>query len=182
MEFVNSLENRENVKDMLNDLYGLFIKRYTDPKIAWNRFVEFLAIENCGRLFLDINIDWLRDIPFRDQVFSIYKPDLLKSEYYDNLGDFYLKKEEKNEEYKLDFIPERVLDKKVGTGRRLMTIHKIAPNTILFGIEEDLNLYRIALINFAIYNINCFLFHDSSLKVPNQWNKEEELYKNGSKN
>ncbi len=209
MEQINSLkpENKPEVRIMLEKLYDLFRKKFKDSHKAWDYFIEFLAVDNSGEMIFQIEhkFEWLiNDKRFRDSVSSIYDSLLLKSDYYDHLGDIYfgkkisnIKKEstnllpageiqsliKKGSSEKESFI--KLLDPNTGTGRNLMTAHKIDPEALLFGVEDDLQVLRIALTNFAIFGIKCFLLHANSQiheiklnnknginnwKYANQWN------------
>jgi type I restriction-modification system DNA methylase subunit len=55
--------------------------------------------------------------------------------------------------------PVKILDKTVGTGRVLMSAYKRAPNSMLFGVDNDLRALRIAFTNLAIHDISGYLLH-----------------------
>jgi len=177
----------QKVRDMLEQIYDIFTDKFKDRVVAWDYFIEFLAVDNCGSLLfqLDHKLEWfVKDIEFSSAVLRIYNPDLLRADYYDHLGEMYLEKvvsQGKNKNT-LGLISIRdaadkvksvlshtdkqikIMDPSAGTGRLLMAAFKQAPNALLFGIESDLRLYRIAFTNFVILNIPVYLLHaDSSI-------------------
>ncbi len=205
MEQVNLFDSNNNseVREMLNKLYEIFLKKFKDMQKAWNHFLEFIAIDNSAGLIYEIglNIEWLiNDKRFRDSVFSVYDSNLLRSVYYDHLGDIYFELINKKtpKQILLNNIQTRIktlsnekknsigiLDLNMGTGRKLMAIHGIDPKSILFGVTNDLNLFRIALTNSFLFEIKCYLLyadnkiHELGLdskrgidnwKQANQWN------------
>lgn len=124
---------------------------------AWDKLIEFLAADNSVRLAtkLNHNFEWLtNDSKLVSDLMNIYNPDLLKSDYYDYLGELYENKIASNSkaqkckhvlssdsevkriaETQIDKTDENktILDPAVGTGRLLMAAHKVAPNAKLFG-------------------------------------------------
>jgi len=163
------------VRVMLNKMYDLFKNKFQNSIYAWDRFIEFLAIDNNAIYArqLDHNFEWLlKDIQFSVDLMNIYNPKLLRSDYYDHLGDMYVEiflskrgkrgldqRSNKIEEYREQLENQavsrqlKILDPAARTGRLLMSVYKTYPNSILFGVEPDIRLYRIALTNFAIFNI-----------------------------
>ena len=172
---------------MLEDMYDLISKKHNDPIKAWDSFIEFLAVDNCPPIFnqLDHKFEWLfEDKELADEIIKTYDVDLLKSDYYDHLGEMYLEKiVSKNEASRkgqfltpmnvadamADMTIEKtensikILDPAVGTGRLLMAAHKKAPNGLLFGVDIDLRALRVAFTNFAIHNISGYLLNADSL-------------------
>lgn len=190
-------ENNPNVRIMLEKLYDTFAKKFNDSIKAWDHFIEFLAIDNSGDMIFQIKhkFEWLfNDKKFRDSIYLIYDSKLLKSDYYDHLGDMYFEKNigNFNEESlkriplkRIKFLIEKkskkntqikVLDKKAGTGRYLMDVYKIAPKALLFGMENNLQVLRIALTNFAIHGIKGFLLHADSQSHDIELNTKNGIY------
>ncbi len=63
-----------------------------------------------------------------------------------------------------DKLPITMLDPCVGSGRMILSAHKIlGDEAIYFGVDLDLHSYRIALINMALYKIPAFLLRADSL-------------------
>ena len=173
---------------MLENMYDLFIDKYQDPLKSWDSMIEFLAVDNCASLVWKLNnkITWFyENSNFVERVMNIYDYNLLKSDYYDHLGDMYLEKilsrtgtgrrgsflMPANEAESLARMtvqeadkPIKVLDPTVGTGRLLMAVHKRAPNSLAFGVDIDLRALRIAYTNFAIHNIEGYLLHADNRK------------------
>ena len=176
-----------HVRTMLENMYALFSNAFHDPVKAWDYFIEFLAVDNCASLLyqLDHKFEWLmHDSKLMEAVKTTYDLKLLKSDYYDHLGEMYLEKFVSNAVAKrkgmiltpmtlADSLAKmtireqdiliNVLDPAVGTGRLLMAVHKRAPDANLFGVDIDLRSLRIAFTNFAIHNISGYLLHANSL-------------------
>lgn len=164
-------------------MYKLFTMKFKDNVKAWDYFIDFLAVDNQGRLIhqLSHKFEWLfEDNKLVNSLMSIYNPALLRSDYYDHLGEMYFEKILKprqsqdrnlslmtmNDAYtmaKMSFgetdAPLKILDPVVGSGRYLMAVHKIAPNALLFGVDNDIRALRVALTNFAIHGIQGYLLH-----------------------
>ena len=173
----------QDVRKMLEYMYGLFTVKFKDDVKAWDNFIDFLAADNQGALIHQLNhkFEWLfEDCKFANSLNNIYKPKLLETDYYDHLGDMYYEKilnhkqsQEKdlslvtmNDAYtimKLSFgktsAPVNILDPTAGTGRYLMAAYKINPDAMLLGIDTDLRALRIAFTNFAIHGIPGYLLH-----------------------
>ena len=152
----------QDVRKMLEGMYDLLTQKFHDPVKAWDSLIEFLAVDNCGSLIhqLDHKFEWLfDDMDFAKRLTKAYDFELLKSDYYDYLGEMYLERiVGKKEAGKggLYLTPMNVadsmaamtiketdkslniLDPAVGTGRLLMGAHKRAPNALLFGVDIDL--------------------------------------------
>lgn len=176
------------VRTMLENMYSLFVEKYSDPVKSWDSMIEFIAIDNCASLIWQLNnkFKWLyENSKLVERIMKIYDYKLLKSDYYDHLGDMYLDKiiSKKEAEGKGLFLtpvneaaslaqmtipktdkPIKVLDPAVGTGRLLMEAYKTAPNSIVFGADIDLRALRIAYTNFAIHNIKGYLLHADNRK------------------
>jgi len=189
--------SNSKVRDMLNNLYELFLNKFKDKEKAWDYFLLFIAVDNNGNLILDsgINLHWLlRDKKFFNSVLSIYDSKLLKSEVYDHLGELYfdifgennpqnsiISDEQIIEKYKASKL---ILDISNKVSKNVISIQKNNPSAIIFGVTTDLNILRIALTNSFIFGIKCFLLnadsklHELSLttqnglfnwKFANQW-------------
>ena len=172
-----------NVRSMLEDIYGAFKKKFQNPGKSWDYFIDFLAGDNYAPLILQFNhkFEWLfQEKDITKAILEHYDPLLLESDYHDHLGDMYMEHfpgksnghiansafMTKNiEELLKDSIKEKqaqprsILDAHAGTGRFLMYIHQSLPNCRLFGIESNLRIMRIALINMAIHEIPVCLLH-----------------------
>ena len=171
---------------MLDKMYDVLNEKFHDPVKSWDKLLEFLVADNCGSQIYKLNnrFEWLiQDSKLVDSVNNLYDSELLKSDYYDHLGEMYLEKIVTKYETRRQGIiltpinlaeslaesvvkrtemPMTILDPNVGTGRILMAAHKIAPNAILFGVNKDLDLLRIALANLSIHNIPGYLLHADS--------------------
>ncbi len=177
-----------NVREMLESMFDLFTEKFADMVEAWDHFVEFLAVDNHGSLIcqLDHKFEWLfEDRKLCEALMKIYDPELMRSDYYDHLGDMYWEevlgkgnaargrsfliswREAQSTAAKHTAETDetlRILDPVAGTGRLLMATHKRAPNTLLFGVDVDLRALRIALTNFAIHGITGYLLHANTLQ------------------
>ncbi len=178
------------VRAMLENMYDVFNQKIQDKRKAWDYLIEFLAVDNRGSVIFEIGhkFEWLfDDRSLVSKVLQVYDGDMLKSDYYDHLGDMYLhhivpKSEELDKARYIRHQPPadelaelispisneiiRFFDPVAGTGRLLMAAHKKVPLARCFGIEKDLDMYRIAVTNFAIYDVPGFILngHSSSQK------------------
>ena len=183
--------NTENinpeVRTMLETLYEILKGRFPDSMTAWDHLMEFLILDHRPLCFIDLNnsIEWLfKDSTLTDELMKVYNSELLRTDYHDHLGEMYKKLISSQQVRELgQYLPSMrdaqnvaekiigqtdekrtVLDPETKTGRRLMAAHKLAPNAILFGVDNDLRLLRIALINCAIHDIPSFLLHADTNK------------------
>jgi len=171
------------VRAMLENMYNLFHQKIQDKRKAWDYLIEMLAVDNRGSVIFEIGhkFEWLfNDKGLVKQILDIYDGDKLKSDYYDHLGDMYLhhivpKSEELNKARYIMHLPPanelmdmidpiateitKFFDPVVGTGRLLMEAHKKVPLARCFGVEKDLDLYRIAVTNFAIHNVPGYMLN-----------------------
>ena len=175
---------------MLENMYDVFNQKIQDKRNAWDYLVEFLAVDNRGSVIFEIGhkFEWLfDDKSLVSKVLQIYDGNSLKSDYYDHLGDMYLhhivpKSEELDRARYIRHHPAITLadmiepvaaeitkffDPVAGTGRLLMEAHKKVPSARCFGVEKDLDLYRIAVTNFAIFNIPGYLLNADPLSNQN---------------
>lgn len=166
--------NKE-VSSMVEKIYDLFLKKFKDELTSWDHFIEFIAIDNQGSLFFEIphKFEWLfEDQYFCKSVLDIYDSKLLKSDYYDHLGELYFKRvikqseklipPEKAESTILNYIDKtdkqiKILIPNAQTGRIIMAIKDIANKAMIYAIEPDIRLYRIALTNMIIHNIKGYI-------------------------
>lgn len=177
------MENK--ARTMLENTYALFKEKVQDKRKAWDYLLEFVAVENRGSVIFEIGhkFEWLfNDNGLCKKVLELYDDEILKQDYHDHLGDMYLYHiVPKSEELKkaryikhdpaLDVLAEiptqiseeilKFYDPFAGTGRLLMAAHKKAPLAKCFGLEKDIDLYRIAVTNFAIFNIPGYLLHEN---------------------
>lgn len=162
--------NKE-VYSMLERMHELFKNKFQDRLTAWDHFIEFIAVDNQGSLFFEIPLkfEWLfEDQEFCKAVLDIYDSKLLRSDYYDYLGELYYNKildqpdkllsNQKAESIILNYIDKtnkqiKILIPKCQTGRLVMQTKDIAEKAIIYAIETDIRLYRIALTNMIIHNI-----------------------------
>jgi len=204
------------VKEMLENCYTLFCDKFKDNKKAWDSFLEFIAADQKPMLIWKLNhkFEWLfKDTSLVKALDDMYRPEILKSDYYDHLGSLYFEKVIKIDEtdkktpYLIsDKIVEtmgnnslekkyklvNILDPAVGTGRSLMTVYKRCSNGSLFGVDNDINLIRIALANFIIHDIPGHLLyadrnrHEIDIskengkynwQFANQWNSQQDKLK-----
>lgn len=173
---------------MLENVYDVFSGEFMDSYKSWDRFIDFLTVDQCAPLIVKLNhkFEWLFDNKnLLDKVMKVYRPSLLKSEFYDHLGEMYLEKivSKHDAKRKGQFltpmnlaelmakmtIPEtndkfNILDPSVGTGRLLMAAYKRAPKATMFGVDIDIRALRIAFANMAIHKIRGYFLHANSLK------------------
>lgn len=173
---------------MLENTYGVLERKLHDRTKAWDRLIEFIAVDNYAPLFFQLNhkFEWFfEDSQLAKELIDVYDIDLLRSDYYDHLGEMYIEKLLNKSEVQLKGIyltpmevgklmanvtiedtdkKINILDPAVGTGRLLMAAHKQAPKARLFGVDTDLRVLRIAYTNLAIHNIQGYLLHADSLR------------------
>jgi hypothetical protein len=182
------------VRAMLDKIFELFKSKFADVTNAWDHFIEFLAVDHNALFFsqVDHRFEWLcQDLEFSEKLIKAYDAKSLRSDYHDHLGDMYENifqkdwgKREINQQLKTEDYTEqlgkksgtegiKILDKAARSGRLLMDVHKRFPGAVLFGVEPDKRLYRIALTNFAIHDIPGYLLnadpdiHELDLKNKN---------------
>lgn len=178
IKFNELLKMQSKVRKMLDNMYALFITKFKDRFKAWDYFLEFIAADHYGSLIYQFNhkLEWLfEDQKLTKSLLNIYDSKLLKSDYYDHLGELYFDKVivDKNQSLmshdtadKLAMLnignndaPLKILDPCVGTGRYLMATARLAPNALVFGVDSNLRLLRIAYTNFLIHNIKGYVLH-----------------------
>lgn len=165
----------KDVSSMLERMYDLFLKKFQNRLIAWDHFIEFIAVDNQGSLFFEIKhkFEWLfEDQDFCKAILDIYDSKLLRSDNYDHLGELYfsriIKQNDKlisskqSEKIILSYLEKtdkqvRILIPKCQTGRLIMQANEIANKAIIYTIEPDIRLYRIALTNMIIHNIKGYI-------------------------
>jgi len=164
----------QDVRAMLETTYSIIEEKAERPLEAWDRFIDFLAVNEDFCLFMRLNhkFEWLfGDRELTKKLTQAYDPVLLRSDYHDHLGDMYRDKIQRT-----GLVDRRaralvstnvadatvcanisetqhninILDENAGTGRILMAAHKRAPNAGLYGLEMDVRKLRIAYTNFAI--------------------------------
>lgn len=169
-------------------MHDIISVKVNDPLKSWDRFIEFLAADNSASIYHQLrnDLEWfIGNEPLATNLMKIYNPKLLKSDYYDHLGEIYTEKVISNNYAKkmgIFLTPKhvadtmammtigetdktvKVLDPAVGSGRLLMAAYKVAPNSHLFGVDIDIRLLRIAMTNFAIHDISGYFLNADSLK------------------
>ena len=177
------------VRAMLEKTYGLFLRKFGDPAIAWDRFLEFVAVDNSVSLLPQIGhkFEWLfGDKEFSGKVMRTYDYQLMKSDFYDHLGDMYAETVVSSTDPKNDHryalqpmgrLEEAtasaisysrqvmsVLQPDVTSGRSFMAAYKQAPNAIFFGIADDERKARLTLTNLQIHDLRGFVLHADRFK------------------
>ena len=182
---------------MLENLYELFNKKTQDQKKAWNYLLEFLLIDSdVTHIFeIDHKFEWLFcDLGLVKKTREIYDDKLLRADYHDHLGEMYLDhfvpkskvlntKNYMRHQSAIDVLTEtilpdsimpfRFLDIEAGTARLIMAAYKKAPKAYFFGVERNLDLYRIALTNLAIHDIPAVILnvdlgkYETDISLPN---------------
>jgi type I restriction-modification system DNA methylase subunit len=176
-------------RKIYENMYEILCRRFHDHNKAWDYLIEFLAVDNCPSLLsqLEHKFEWLfEDKDLADKLMSVYKPDVIKADIHDHLGDMYVENQSKSGKSNngqfltpdnvVDFIckstieqakdgdtPLNILDPCVGTGRFLIGAYNCAPNANLFGVDIDLRALRVAFTNCAIHNIRAYFLHADSL-------------------
>ncbi len=171
------------VMQCLENTYALFQTKCATTLDAWDRFIEFIAADNDASLLHHLDQDFpriLADRKFRQGVNQSYSFDLIRSDFYDHLGDLYVERvfphykrpgdscvlQSMNEALvkAAEKVPAtdriiRVLDPGCGTGRKLMCAYKLSRNGLFFGVERDIRLARIAMTNCAIHGLKSYILN-----------------------
>lgn len=185
------------VSSMLERMYDLFSRKYKDEITAWDHFIEFIAVDNQGSLFFELThkFEWLfEDQEFCKSVLDIYDSKLLRSDYYDHLGELYFNRvlkqsdklisNKKAQSIVLNYLDKT--DKKIKllipncqTGRLIISAKEIAENSMIYAIEPDIRLYRIALTNMIIHNIKGYILcnNNYNTNVDNLIKESEDNWK-----
>ena len=170
-------------------MFKALYDEYNDSNLAYERLLEFLAVDNCPPIIQDIegHLGWFfENEDVREKLIKAYDVKAVQSERYDHLGDLYLENvigEYEAKKRKLYFTPHsvaealakmtlegntkekpNVLDPAVGSGRLLMAAHEYCPSARLYGVDNSLPLIRTAFTNAAIHSIPMYLLHADSLR------------------
>lgn len=186
---------------MYDELFNILYREYNDSHKAYEHLLQFLAVDNCPPIMLEIegNLEWFfSNKELADKIIKAYNLPLIKeggSEKYDCLGDLYVENViGANEASRkgLYLTPQpvvelmcqsvlgdntkeepNILEPCVGTGRFLLTASKYAPNARLYGVDNNLNMIKTAFTNAAIYNVSMYLLHADSLLHETDISKQE---------
>lgn len=173
-----------------DEMFRILLEEFKDYNKAWDYFIEFLAISNYPNLLFIVNhkFEWLfQNSKLADRLMRVYDLQLLKTDRHDYLGDLLIKY---RNQLDIDNDPDtitpsdeiveslvkknikptkkeiRILDLGTSTGRFLLKISKIVPNAVIFAIDKDIRLLRIAFANCAIHDIQAnllcadYMIHD----------------------
>ncbi len=169
------IEIRKEVRKVYDSLFKVLYDEYNDGNIAYEKLLEFLAVDNCPPIIRDIDghLDWIfENEDVRGKLIEAYDIKAVQSDRYDHLGDLYLENvigEYEAKKRKLYFTPHsvaeglakltlegntkkepNVLDPAVGSGRLLMAAHEYCQDARLYGVDNSLPLIRTAFTNAAI--------------------------------
>lgn len=183
------IEINKEVRGVYDSLFKVLYDEYNDGNLAYEKLLEFLAVDNCPPIIRDIdgNLSWFfENEDIRGKLIEAYDVKVVQSERYDHLGDLYLENvigEYEAKKRKLYFTPHsvadalarmtlegntkkqpNVLDPAVGSGRLLMAAHAHCPDARLYGVDNSLALVRTAFTNAAIHSISMYLLHADSLR------------------
>lgn len=190
----------QEVRTMLEGVYGLVAREFDDRETAWDRFIEYIAAENAVSLAEQMPgfLGWLfANDRLRKQLPQTYDFRLHNSDYHDHLGDMYSEKMlsaglgsrptlsltsfAHGDGLAKKLIPETanpiaILAPAVGTGGLLLAAHKRAPNAYLFGADPDLRALRIALTNFVVFDTDGYLLHADATRQETDIGTSEGRY------
>lgn len=175
------------VRAMLEKTFDCFSYAFSNPKTAWDRFLEFVLADHAYGMARQFNpdLEWLfTNEHLRSNLHRAYQRLVFTQDTYDHLGDLYVERlvrtgivegqvelpKERTVEGMATMLAtqceygQQVLDPAAGTGRLLLALRKAAPSCIPFGVEKNLDLVRIALTNFAIHAVPGFILHADSGK------------------
>ncbi len=181
---------KQKIKEIYEEMYSILFEEFSDYEEAWDCLIEFLIFSNDPKFLFIVNhkFEWLfQNSKLADRLMKVYDLQLLQSDKHDYLGDLLIKyKNELGFDYdpnsvtpsdeiveslvKKNIKPTdkqiRILDLGTSTGRFLLKISEIVPNAVIFAIDKDIRLLRIAFANCAIHNIQAnllcadYLIHD----------------------
>jgi len=195
----------DKVRKVYENMFNVLYHKFHDHNRAWDNLVEFLAVDNCPPMLLqmDHQFEWFyEDKKLAEELIAAYDMDLIKSDRHDHLGDLYVENQSRlSQSYKGQFLtPDNVvelmvqmtipktedeiniLEPAVGTGRFLLAANKYAPNANLFGVDIDIRAIRIAFTNCAIHNVSAYLLCADSLQHETYLHAPEGRYNWGFAN
>lgn len=191
---------------MLESTLELVEGRIPDRVQSWDNFLELVAVDSNGTLINGLNhrFEWLfGDKEFAKRVLKSYDYQLLKSDYFDHLGEIFAKRviPYLTDSYSLQSMSDSVqfvqssvrytrnvisvLDKEARTGRLIMAAYKQAPNGVFFGVDSDIRMARIAMTNLGLFNIRGFILcaditkHEIDIAIDSgrkNWNRSNSWY------
>lgn len=178
----------KEVRKAYDALFDELYKEFHDSNESYEKLLEFLAVDNCPPIMLDIEgrLEWFfTNKNLSKRLINAYDMALIKSDRYDYLGDIYIENVIGSSEANrkgLYLTPQpvveamckmtlgeinnnniNVLEPCVGSGRFLLTANKYAPNANLYGVDISLPMVRTSFTNAAIHNIRMYLLHADSL-------------------
>jgi hypothetical protein len=160
---------------MLKSMYEAILKSSETDTQAWDRLLEFIAVDFHYPLFYQMNhrFEWLQNRGLAKRLSDHYCQDLLLDSFTDELGELYFSlglnpSRRKSESvlqpfglaqklYQSGVKPAHssgsIVDRHAGTGRGLMALHLLASKSELHGVEGDARLARIALTNCILHRV-----------------------------
>jgi hypothetical protein len=198
---MENISSQKSVKQMLDELFELFLNKFKDVVTAWTHFLEFLAVDNRAEYFWQVHHKF--EYLWEDQVFikkllDIYNSELLRSglfreEMIDSLINIYFKIVLMKE-----YLPEKLTIKQINpsnlevTSTSFKSFFDISKESkkVKLGLIEDLEFYLIAITIQAIYDFKAYLLyadkkiHNIDIKTPdgkfnwqfaNKWHPEKSL-------
>jgi len=188
-------------REAYDSLFEILYNESNDSHKAYEHLLQFLAVDNCPPVMLDIEgkLEWFflnKDLA--EQLIQAYRLPLIKSDGYDHLGDIFIENVIGATEAGrkgLYLTPQpvvetmcrmtlgeknseeiNVLDPCVGTGRFLLTANKYAPKSRLYGVDNNITMVRTAFTNASIYSISMYLLHADSLYHETDISKPDGVY------
>lgn len=171
----------QKIMKTYEEMLRILLDEFQDYNKAWDCLIEFVVLSNYPKFFfmVDHKFEWLfQNKQLAERLMRIYDLQLLKTDKHDYLGDLLIKYRNElginydtimitpsdefvertvKQDIKSTNKPVRILDLGTATGRYLLKISEIAPNAIVFAIDKDVRLLRIAFANCAIHNIQAYL-------------------------
>jgi len=199
----------QKITKIYEEMYRILLDEFHDYKKAWDCLVEFLVISNYPKFLFMVKhkFEWLfQNAKLAGKLKRIYNIKLLKSDKHDYLGDLLVKYGNKLEiSYDInsiippDEIVEKIIKKNIketkkainildlgtSTGRFILKLSEIAPNCVIFGIDKNIRLLRIAFANCTIHNIHSYLlcadylihnYDYSTARGRNNWQHANKWY------
>ena len=83
---------KPEVYKMIENMYKLLFEKFKNKQLAWNRLIEFIAVDNNGALFLQLNHKFeflFEDKKLLNSLMDIYNSKLISSDNINQIGDLY---------------------------------------------------------------------------------------------
>jgi hypothetical protein len=189
---------KSNIMKRYQNMFKLLYDQSRNYSIAWNRLIEFIMLNNHPKFFfmVDHKFEWLFDnVKLVESLMDLYDEKLFKSDRYDYLGKLLLNHRNEfpkhftqkltEENRQIDEIAGKIKSSKkktnililqAGTGRSILRLSKLNPNTVFWVAERDIRLMRAAFANCMLHNIKAHLLCADHLRHAFDYSTENGKY------